>query len=85
MQLTKLRVMAKSVEPQYELEGPPTRYLAASILSHILQNPDRWPQLQSAFEEEAIGVKLLQALDREVSPLRSRVELYSKGLVSIPH
>lgn len=74
--------MGRNVETQYENEGPPTRYIAASVLSHILQNPDRWPSLQSAFEEEAVGVKLLQALDTEVSPLRLRVELYSKGLVS---
>ena len=81
-QITKLRLMGRNVETLYEYEGPPTRYVAASVLSHILQNPDRWPSLQSAFEEEAVGVKLLKALDTEVSPLRSRVELYSKGFVS---
>lgn len=81
MQVTKLRILGRNVGTHYEDEGPPTRYVAASVLCHILQNPDRWPSLQSAFEEETVGVKLLHALDTEVSPLRSRVELYSKGLV----
>lgn len=72
----------QNVEKQFEFEGPPTRYVAASIASHVVQDPDQWPSLRPAFEEEVVGVKLLKALDRDVAPLRSRVELYSKGLVS---
>lgn len=81
-QVTRLRTLSKSVETQYEDEAPPTRYLAASILSHILQDADQWSNLRPAFEEAAVGLELLIALALEVNPLRSRVELYSKGLVS---
>lgn len=73
--------MGKSVERLSEC--PPTREVASFVLARVLEDPDRWPHLKPAFEEEGVVGLLLQRLGDELGLLRARLDLYAKGLVSM--